>query len=403
MLFNIVTGARYDQSQIALLSLDTDEITVLPVVGADPHYVSSGHLVFGRGDSLLAVPFDPDRLEVTGPEAAAVVGIVVSIYGPGATYFDVSATGTLVYIPARSSDNELVLVDRQGREQPLPLEPRSFESPRFSPGGERIAYTDPEGDIWIYDLERGTSDRLTTDPADDYGALWAPDGESLIFASDRAGFADLFRKPTRGGAAYEVLQSSLNARYTTSISGDGRFLLYSEQNDQTEVDVWVLDTTEPDKPRPLIQTGFLDAQASFSPDGQWIAYMSDESGGPEVYVRPFTGEGRRLRVSADGGHSPLWGPDGSQLFFWSNANMFMSAPISLGRELTAGEAERLFGDQYLTISSTGGLGNDVQYDVAPDGQTFVMIRRDDQEIADMVLVTNWFDELKRLAPTASSR
>ena len=116
-------------------------------------------------------------------------------------------------------------------------------------------------------------------------------------------------------------------------------------------------------------------------------------------MRPFTGEGRRLRVSTDGGHSPLRGPDGGELFFWSNANTFMSAPISLGRDLTAGEAERLFGDEYLAISTTGGHGNECQYDIAPDGQTFVMIRRDDQETADMVLVTNWFEELKRLVPT----
>ncbi len=397
VLFNMLTSGRYDQSAIALLSMETDEITVLPVVGTDPHYVPPGYLVFGRGESLFAVPFDVDRLEVTGSPASVIEGVLVTVAGPGSVYFAVADTGTVVYMPALPNEHSLVLVDRQGREQPLPLQPGAFSEPRFSPDGRQIAYVlADQTDIWVHDLDRGTTDRFTTDGADDYSPLWAADGESLIFSSDRAGYGDLFRKLTTGGPVAEVLATSGNYRYPTSLSPDGRFLLYTEQSSATDLDVWVLDTMEPDDPRPLVQTEFMEAAASFSPDGRWIAYASDESGRSEVYVTPFSSQGRRVRISTQGGVSPLWGPDGRQLFFWSSAGMLMSVAVSPAGELTVGEARPLFGGAYLTSDV---FGAERTFDIAPDGQSFVVIRQDDQGLDEMVLITNWFDELKRLVPT----
>ncbi len=397
VLFNIVTSPRYDEAEIALLSLETGEIAVLPVVGADPYYVPTGHLVFGRGRSLLAVPFDLQRLEVTGAAVVVVEGVFITVEGPGSAYFAVSAAGTLVYKPALPSDRRLVLVDRQGKEQPLQLQPGPFTAPRFSPDGRQIAY-EIDGDIWIQDLDRATSDRFTTDPANDNTPLWTRDGESLIFSSSRVGFSDLFRKPTMARSSAEQLVPSANFQFANSFSADGRFLLYTEQGLATGWDIWVLPMAQPDKPRSFLQTEFGEANAVFSPNGQWIAYTADESGGDEVYVAPFSGEGRRVRISSDGAHSPLWGRDGSELFFWSpGARMLMSAPISTEREFRVGAAQPLFGGSYFVAGAAGRIER--AFDIAPDGQTFVMIRQSDQEISDMVLVLNWFDELKRLVPT----
>ncbi len=397
VVFNIIVSSQYDEAEIALLSLETGEITVLPVVGADPNYVSSGHLIMGRGESLVAVPFDLQRLEVTGSAVVVVEDVFVTAGGPGSAFFAASASGTLAYTPIRPNDRRLVLVDRRGQQRPIQLEPGPFLTPRFSPDGQQIAY-EIDDDIWIYDLTRETSDRFTTDPAIDNTPLWAADGESLVFSSHRVGFSDLFQKPTTGRAPAELLAASVNYQYAGSFSADGRFLLYAEQGLTTDWDIWVLPMAEPDKPRPLIQTEFAEVQPNFSTDGQWIAYQSDESGGDEIYVAPFSGEGRRVRISGDGGHSPFWGPDGSELFFWSQTtNRLMAVPISFEPEFQAGTAQSLLAGDYLVTSITGRLQRD--FDIAPNGEEFVMIRESQQEAPDIVIVLNWFDELKRLVPT----
>ena len=394
VVFNVVTSGRYDSSEIVALSLETGETTVLPEVGADPYYVSSGHLVFGREASLLAVPFDLQRLEITGSAVSVVEGAFITVTGPGSAFFAVSDTGTLVYQPEFPNDRTLVLVDRRGREEPLRLGPGPFLAPRFSPDGRRIAYDHDNEDIWIYELERGTADRFTTDPSDDVTPLWAADGESLVFSSNRAGFPNLFRQPTLGRSVAEHLVPSINYQFGNSFSPEGRYLLYREQDEATDWDIWVLPTAGLEEPRPFLKTAFFEGNAEFSPDGEWVAYTFDESGGNEVYVAPFSGSGRRQRISTDGGHSPRWSADGSELLFWSpSAAAMMSVPISLQDGFSAGSAESLFGGDYL-------LGRDTrQYDLAPDGQQFVMIRESQREIPDMVLVLNWFEELRRLVPT----
>jgi len=393
LLFTINSAGSY---QTALLSLETREQRVLLENAKQTEYLSTGHLIYAQSDTgnLMVVPFDLAALEVTGDSVPVVQGVrQTGVYSDHA----ISRNGTLVYVPGQSgeSPNELVWVDREGSVTPLTKTPRAFENPRLSPDGRRIALTirafNP--DVWVYDLSRSTLTRLTFDAEEDETAIWTPDGERVTFSSIRGGGRNLFWKPADGSASEELLSEREYHSHLGSWSPNG-VLAFQEQHPTTGWDIWMLSLEGDSKPQPFLQTAFTEDWSQFSPDGQWLAYMSNESGRNEVYVQPYPGPGGKWQISTEGGTEPVWSAKGDELFF-RDGDQMMVVSINTQAAFSAGTPQVLFEGPY-----TSGQGFRQNYDVTPDGQRFVMVRAaQGSEQAQINVVLNWFEELKRLVPT----
>ena len=308
VLFTVAAGGggsgSWDAAQIVVQSLETGERRVLIDGGTDARYLPTGHLVYALGDTVLAVPFDVDQLEVAGGPVPLVQGVRRAAFTGGAN-FDVSDTGSLVYlggVAGAAFPRSLVWVDREGREEPLATPVLAYRAPRVSPDGTRVAVEviGPAGtDIWIHDLSRGTETILTTGPANDRTPLWTPDGEWVVFASDREGQVGLFQKRAdTPGDAEHLMAGSEGTSFIqpTSWSPDGQTLLFWEAGD-TAPDIGLL-SMEGDRARELLlATEFNEAAPAVSPDGGWIAYDSNETGESEVYVQRFPGLGGKVTIS----------------------------------------------------------------------------------------------------------
>ncbi len=347
----------------------------------------------------MVVPFDLAALEVTGDS----VPVVQEVRQVENNYVDyaISNIGTLVYVPSTSTgglDRTLVWVDSRGQEEPLAAEPQGYQSPRISPDGSRLAITVVESggsDVWIYDLEREILTRLTFDPAVDSFPVWTPDGQRIIFDSGRAGTShNLFWKAADGTGQVERLTTSPNNQTAHSFSPDGKRLVFGEG---TPLKLQVLSMEGERTSQPLFQSQF-ENKSKISPDGHWIAYESNESGRLEIYVRPFPNvEEGKWQISSDGGTQPVWAPRGQELFYRNlNRRSIMVVGIKTEPTFTAGSPVVLFTGRYTTFT-----GVDVNYDISPDGQRLLMIKTADEEEgqAQINVIQNWFEELKRLVPT----
>ncbi len=240
---------------------------------------------------MRAVAFDADRLEVTSNPVPVLEG--VNTKGSGAANFSLSSDGSLVYVSGEGAGGTrtLVWVDREGDEESLAADPRGYAQPDVSPEGGRVAVREgvaAQGDIWIYDRNRDSSPLLPFDPANEIMPRWSPDGQRVVFASNREGGThNLFWKAADGTGAVERLTTSPNNQFPTSWSRDGQRLLFHEVNPDTQADLWVLSLEGEPTPELLLQTEFNEQHPALSPDGRWVAYQSNASGGNEVYVRPF--------------------------------------------------------------------------------------------------------------------
>ena len=398
-LFTVWSGAL-ETSQIAVVSLDTGERHIL-TRGTYPRYVPTGHILFAQEASLWAVPFDVERLEVTGAPTPVVDGVAVSAFS-GAAHFAVAHNGTLVYARGDASDvaPTLVWVDRTGREEPLAAEPNPYQGPRISPDGTRVAVEvrDQENDIWIWDIARETLTRLTFDPALDIYPTWTPDGTRVAFASVRGGSLNMFWKAADGTGAVEPLGESENARAPQAFTPDGARLVFREAGRPGDLGVLTLGEAA----ESILASEFDESNAEISPDGRWLAYQSNASGRDEIYVRPFPNvdEGR-WQISRDGGTHPLWSPDGNELFYLRSTNNLsmlelMAVPIETEPTFVPGNPAVVFEENYVGYT----IGR--PYDIAPDGERFLMIKQagaGEDSATELILVQNWFQDLERLVPT----
>lgn len=393
VLFTIWTGSL-NEASIGVASLETGEVKPLLEEGTYPRYTHTGHVVYGGTDSsLLAAPFDPTRLELTGPRISFLENIDVK--GGGAANFTISRNGSLVYLRGSSYNLVIVMTDRQGNEQSLIKEEQGFRAPRFSPDGKRVAVRIYDGgtyDIWVYELEHGPLTRLTFEGINFY-PIWTPDGKRVAFISDRAGTYDLYWKKADGSSAAEPLLTAEFGQLGTSFSPDGKLLVYRETHPNTGRDIWILPLEGERKPQPFLNTSFNEGSAMLSPDGRLLAYTSDESGKDEVYVRTFPDPGGgRWQVSTGGGTEPLWSRDRRELFFRS-MNKIMSVTIETEPMFKVGNREVLFEDVY---EKTPWHTN---YDIHPDNKRFVMVKSPEKISTEMIVVLNWLEELRRLVPT----
>jgi serine/threonine-protein kinase len=387
--------SRSAKVQVAVQSVGTGERRNL-VQGTQPRYANSGHLVYAQRGSLMAVPFDPQRLEVTGTAVPVAEGVLESL--PGGTQFSFSTTGSLVYVPARvqSAQLRLVWVNRNGAEQPLAAPAHTYFGPRISPDGRRVAVaiTEPEPQVWLYDLSRETLTRFTFEGSVNYVPIWTPDGKRIAFQSNKEGPGNIFWRLADGSGGLERLATSEDLQGPTSWSPDGQVLAFHELNPATNRDIWVLRMGDR-KAQPFLRTRFDEAGPRFSPDGRWLAYVSNESGRYEVYVQPYPGPGGKWQISTEGGTEPAWNRNGRELFYRSGDKM-MAVDIATQPSFAAGKPRMLFVGRYQPAPFP--IAN---YDVSADGNRFLMLKPSESTEAaptQINVVLNWFEELKQKVP-----
>ncbi len=324
----VFTAFRANGNQIVVQDFETGERRVLVQEGTSARYVSTGHLIYVREGTLLAVPFDLASLEVTGAPVPIIEGVMQGRLSRHAA-FSVSRSGSLVYVPgeAQGAANTLVWVDRTGAAEPLAGPLRLYRNPSLSPDGQSLAVTvvgtGNLSDIWVYDLLRTTLTRLTFE-GDNRLPIWTPDGERVTFRSNRDGGPwNLFWKRADGSGEAEQLATSEINQTASSWSPDGQVLAFYEGRGGEETALWTLPMDGERQPRLFLQTPFHESSAMFSPDGNWLAYVSDESGQIEVYVRPYPGgtPGGKRQISTEGGNEPVWARDSGELFYRSGTRM----------------------------------------------------------------------------------
>jgi serine/threonine-protein kinase len=403
-------SASIGDGYIAVLSLENGTVRTIIDHGFHARYVPTGHIVYMVDGHLMAVPFDAKRLDVTGSPVPLVEGVQV-ITSVGEASFAVSPTGFLIYAPGRAVtaiERTLVWVDRKGNEQPIAAAPpRAYASARLSPDGSRIALDarDQENDIWTFDIARGTTTRFTFGPAADNIPVWTPDGNRIAFASDRdhTGTTNLYMAAAdNSGQPTRLTSHNTSSQYPTGFSPDGKTLVFMELDPNTSYDLHTVTVDGDHRVTPLLHTSATETDGAVSPDGQWLAYQSNESGSFQIYVRPFpnAGAGSLHQVSTTGGTRPVWARNGRELFYMSGTGSIaiVAVPVELGTNFVAGIPQHLFDGPYYTgiVSPT--------YDVSADGKRFLMIKNGPTSanapaLSQFVFVNNWFDELKRLVPT----
>jgi eukaryotic-like serine/threonine-protein kinase len=403
-------GANFINSQVAVQSVGTGERRNLVQGGMNPRYAPSGHLLYVQGGSLIAMPFDPQRLMATGAAVPVVEGVLQSPVS-GAAQYSMSAMGSLVYIQGgtQSSQRKLVWVSRNGAEQPLAAPAHAYFLPRLSPDGRRVAVSiqEQEAQVWLYDLSRETLTRLTFEGSVNQNSIWTRDGKRIAFLSNKEGPLNIFWQLADGSGGLERLTTSEYTQVPDSWSPDGQLLAFMEVNPNTGRDIWVLrmgdsgqvpsaGSGQVRKAQPFLRTEFNEAVPRFSPDGRRLAYVSDESGRFEIYVQPYPGPGGKWQISTDGGTEPVWNPNGRELFY-RNGSKMMAVEITTQPGFSAGKPRILFEGRYEPAPVP--VAN---YDVSPDGQRFLMLKPSYQAEAaptQINVVLNWFEELKQKVPT----
>jgi eukaryotic-like serine/threonine-protein kinase len=381
--------------QILVQSAATGERRNL-VGGTQPRYATSGHLIYAQGGTLMAVPFDAQRLEIKGTPVPVVEGVAQSSTYISSQY-SISDTGSLAYVSGGSQSNQrrMVWVSRNGTEQPLPAPPQAYQYVRLSPDGRHVA-VELDNQIWLYDLARDTLTRFTFEGSRNQSPVWTPDGKRIAVYSNKGGGAtNLYWQLADGSGGLERLTTNDNLQIPKSFSPDGQLLAFHENNPKTQKDIWVLRMSDR-KAQPFLVTPFNEGAPTFSPDGHWLAYVSNESGRPEIYVQPYPGPGGKWQISTEGGTEPAWNRNGKELFYRSGDKM-MALDVATQPSFSAGKPRLLFERQYYKsdwpLISTA-------YDVSADGQRFLMVKGTEQaaSVTQINVVLNWFEELKQKVP-----
>ncbi len=384
----------YTRATIELLDLRSGKRRVLIEGGLMGRYVPSGHLLFARDESVLAVPFNLGKLSVGGAPVVVLDSVAMN-YSDGFAAYDVSPTGTVAYLPASVARSSFLLVesDRRGSDRPLLAAPERFNNPRWAPDQRRIAVDiaapRTAQDVWVLDPARGSRQRVTAESSADFGAAWTPDGRSLIYMSERPLF-ELYRRAADGSRAAEPLLTGSHDRIIGSISADAKLLAFV-LSVPGSAELWTVPLQGAPEARKYLSNGSQLGHPAISPDGRWMAYDSDESGRVEVYLQSFPDPtGALHQVSSGGGSEPVWARGGRELVF-RRGDSVMVAPVEpKGGEV--GVPTTLFSGPY---SDAPEWSTPRSYDVSPDGQRFLLLKRPATDLRrQVVIVTGWWAELR---------
>jgi Tol biopolymer transport system component len=400
-------ASAYDTANIEVMSLADHRRKTLVRGGTYGRYLPSGHLVYVNRGTLFAVPFDLDRLEVHGTPVPVLdqVGYDSSF---GSAQLDFSQTGTLIY-RSSGSGGELLTVawlDGVGKEQPLLAKPGVYGRPTMSPDGQRLALDVSEGsgtDIWIYDWQRDTMTRLTF-TGNASTPLWTPDGRHIAFRAVGEGMS-----VTRsdGSGKPQPLTQSKTSQLPWSFTPDGKRLAFGDQSSGS-FDLWTVPLESDGagvrggKPEVFLQTPADERSPSFSPDGRWMAYSSDESGTVQVYVRAFPDKGGKRQISNSGGGYPMWSRNGRELFFETLDNHIMVAAYTVKDDSFVADKPRVWSEKQIGITANAARN----VDLAPDGKRIIALMpvetAEGQKARNHVIfLENFFDELRRRVPTGT--
>jgi Tol biopolymer transport system component/predicted Ser/Thr protein kinase len=401
------SATGFDGANVEVMTLADHRRKTLQQGGTFGRYLpasqGTGHLVYINKGTLFAVPFDPEKLEARGTPSPVLEEVAYSTT-LGFAQFDFSRNGTLVYRIGGASQADLVTVqwlDAAGQTEPLLAKPGVYERPRLSPDGQRLAFNDGS-DIWVYEARRDILTRLTFGSANERVPVWSPDGRYIVFS----GIGSIWWVRSDGGGKPQLLIQGQNPLYPLSFAPDGKRLAYNEVNPTTAYDILTV-AIESDgaglragKPEIFLQTSADERQGTFSSDGRWLAYTSNESGKYEVYVRAFPDKGGKWQISNAGGVYPVWSRNAQELFFRADDNRIMVVPYAAKADSFVSGKPRVWSDKRLADFGTIGISN---YDVAPDGKRIVALMPAEtpeaqQSQSHVIFLENLSDELKRKAP-----
>jgi serine/threonine-protein kinase len=373
VLFTVGTEGEWDEAEIVAQSLDTGQRTK---GGTHPHYLTSGHLAYTHGDAVWVVPFDAERLELTGPSVRALDGVAASV--DGAAQFSASGTGAIVYLPVGVESARRLVVVEGAELTPLAAPVHGYVTPRVSPNGRRllVGVADRGEHLWSYDMSAGTLTQITFEGTNRV-PIWTADGLRVTFASNRGGALNLFVAPADGSGNAERLTTSENLQLPGSWSPDGSVLAFMEQHPESGRDIWLLDRDG--QRTPLANTPSDESAPRFSPDGRWVAYVSDEAGQAEVYARPAP-----RRISSGGGREPVWRRDGRAIYYRA-PDALMTVPVLDSAQLRLGPAR--------AVPNSGGESGSfdaASYDVLPGEDRLLLIASAEQKtVTALQVVLHW--------------
>jgi Tol biopolymer transport system component len=405
VLFTLSTAntrpSSWEESQIAVQSLKTEDRKVLPLLGSDARYVPTGHIVYAQGDVLYAVAFDIDKMEVAGGQVSVVEGIQRGTLGiTGTAHYGFSDTGTLVYFGAgvqgSVESQELVWVDSEGQEEPLSAEPNGYQFVRISPDGTQVALTisneDVNDDIYIWDIADKTLRQLTYDKAEDSFPLWTPDSKKIVFSSHRNGSNGIYIKAVDGTGEVELL-SDQGSPY--SWADDGKILILVKDEN-----IGMLPMEGDKSVKWLLQEEYRETLPQISPDGKWMAYLSYELGQSKIYICPFPDvKGGKWSIPTNRVASQRWSMDGRKILYWTR-DALMSVTVETIPTFKLGKPEVILKRQANWSYSMGATL--ISWDIHPDDGRFLLIKPatiaaglPTASLTPKIIVkTNWFEELK---------
>jgi Tol biopolymer transport system component/tRNA A-37 threonylcarbamoyl transferase component Bud32 len=378
----------WDTARIIAYSMTDGSSKVLIDGGYFGRYSPTGHLLFMRGNTLMAVAFDPETLTV-GSSPAAVLNGIAHGTSDGEGHYATSEAGHLIYASggATQPNDQLVWIDRTGKAAPMVPTLRRYGSIDLSPDGRTAAVTIEEStyDIWQLDLERDSLTRVSHG-GDDLDAVWTADGNRVIWTSSRSGAYNLYWRAADNSSAEERISPSNHDQFGLSVTADGKYVLYQQRgSNDSKLDIWIM-SLETRTPQLLIATEHNELKAVASPDGRWLAYVGDQSGRAEVFITSFPKPSGSWPVSVDGGNSPRWMPDSSAIVY-QNGGKYFVVPIEAGPRPRAGKPRLLFEGPY-----------DDEYCIARDGRIAVIKEGPMPTAAQFTIALNWAEELKRRVP-----
>jgi len=403
-------GASFDDAEVVAYSMTSGQRKTVQRGGFYGRYLPGGFVVYVHEGTLFAVPFDVRRLEVTGQPSPILEGVVAAPNAGGGAQFSFSEAGNLVYVAGFGGLQNVSIywMDREGKFTPLRETPGDYYNPAFSPDGKRLAVDIRDGkrsDIWVYDLERDTLTRLTFSGESNGFPVWTPDGQRITYSSqEKGGSYNLWWIRADGAGNAQRLTESKYIQYARSWRPDGKVLAFRQFNPDTNWDILTLPIEgneksgwKPGVPIPFVNSAFSEVEPAFSTDGRWLAYMSNESGGYVIYVRPYPGPGGKWQISTGGGYAPKWSRNGKELFYRTADSKIMVVTYTMSGDSFHADKPQLWSPGQFT-----DRGATYNFDLDPNGQRFAVLKAPGADptasVNKVSFIFNFFDEIIRKFP-----